>query len=52
MTDPAAVTAGFRQALRTCVCFAMLAAVSGLAISSSRRQPSRQAEPADLPAAA
>jgi EmrB/QacA subfamily drug resistance transporter len=43
--SPAAVTAGFRPALWACVCFAVLAAVSGIAITSSRRKASTQAEP-------
>ncbi|MBV9800602.1 MAG: MFS transporter [Solirubrobacterales bacterium] len=47
--SPAAVTAGFRPALWTCACFAVLAALSGIAITSSRRERSRKAEPADLP---
>lgn len=47
--SPASVTAGFRPALWTCACFAVLAALSGIAISSSRRRTSIQAEPADLP---
>jgi EmrB/QacA subfamily drug resistance transporter len=45
---PAAVTAGFRPALWTCVCFAVLAAVSGIAIASSRRGISAQAETAGV----
>jgi EmrB/QacA subfamily drug resistance transporter len=47
--SPAAVTAGFRPALWTCACFAVLAALSGLAITTSRREPSTRA---DLPFAA
>jgi EmrB/QacA subfamily drug resistance transporter len=47
--SPAALTASFRPALWTCVCFAVLAALSGIAISSSRRRASRRIEPADLP---
>ena len=50
--SPADVTAGFRPALWTCVCFALLAALSGIAIASSRRETSTQAEPAELPIAA
>jgi EmrB/QacA subfamily drug resistance transporter len=50
--SPTAVTAGFRPALWTCVCFAVLAALSGIAISSSQRPASRRIEPADLPAPA
>jgi EmrB/QacA subfamily drug resistance transporter len=45
----AAVTAGFRPALWTCAAFAVLAAVSGIAIASPRRDTSTHAEPADLP---
>jgi len=47
--SPTAVTAGFRPALWTCACFAILAALSGGAITSSRRKASTKAEPADLP---
>jgi EmrB/QacA subfamily drug resistance transporter len=47
--SPAAVTAGFRPALWVCVCFAVLAALSGLAIASPRRETPSRAEPADLP---
>jgi EmrB/QacA subfamily drug resistance transporter len=50
--SPAAVTAGFRPALWACVCFAVLAAFSGIAIGSSRRVTSSQLEPADIPLAA
>jgi EmrB/QacA subfamily drug resistance transporter len=49
---PAAVTAGFRPALWACVAFAVLAAVSGLAMSASRRDRTVEAEPVDLPIAA
>jgi EmrB/QacA subfamily drug resistance transporter len=55
--SPASVTAGFRPALWACVCFAVLAAVSGVAMASrSRRGPRLAAdsapEPTDLPMAA
>jgi EmrB/QacA subfamily drug resistance transporter len=50
--SPAAVTAGFRPALWACVCFAVVAALSGIAISASRRETSTHAELADLPIAA
>jgi MFS family permease len=50
--SPAAVTAGFRPALWACVCFAVLAALSGAAIGSSRRKSSTQVEPVDLAIAA
>jgi EmrB/QacA subfamily drug resistance transporter len=51
--SPAAVTAGFRPALWACVCFAVLAALSGLGIASSRRrETSTAAEPADVAVAA
>jgi hypothetical protein len=43
--SPASVTAGFRPALWACACFAVLAAVSATAITSSRRETSTQAEP-------
>jgi EmrB/QacA subfamily drug resistance transporter len=50
--SPAAVTAGFRPALWVCVCFAVLAGLSALAITPSRRRASTQADPAELPIAA
>ncbi len=50
--NPASVTAGFRPALSACVGFAVLAALSGIAIGGSPREPSRQPETADLPSAA
>ena len=50
--SPAAVTAGFRPALWACVCFAVLAALSGIAIVPLRRKTSTQAQPVDLPLAA
>jgi EmrB/QacA subfamily drug resistance transporter len=50
--SPAGVTAGFRPALWACVAFAVLAALSGLAISSARREQSRSPEPAEVPVAA
>jgi MFS family permease len=50
--SPAAVTAGFRPALWVCVAFAVLAAATAIGITSSRRETSTQAEPADLPVAA
>jgi EmrB/QacA subfamily drug resistance transporter len=50
--SPAAVTAGFRPALWTCACFALLAALSGIAITSSRRRASTATKPTDVPIAA
>jgi MFS family permease len=50
--SPAAVTAGFRPALWVCAGFAVLSAVSALAMTSSRRQTAARAEVADLPIAA
>jgi len=50
--SPTTVTAGFRPALWACVCFAVLAALSGLAMTSPRRRPSTQLEPADIAVAA
>jgi MFS family permease len=50
--SPAAVTAGFRPALWACVCFAVLAALSGITISSSRSKTSTDAQPAEVPIAA
>ena len=47
--SPAAVTAGFRPALWVCACFAVLAALSALALVSSRRPASVKSEPVDLP---
>jgi hypothetical protein len=49
---PAAVATGFRSALWVCVCFAVLAAISGLATTSIRQRTSGQIEPADVLAAA
>ena len=50
--SPAAVTAGFQAALWACVCFAVLAGLSAVAITSSRPKTAAQAELADLPIAA
>jgi EmrB/QacA subfamily drug resistance transporter len=50
--SPAAVTAGFRPALWACVGFAVLAAFSGIAITSSRSKTLIQAEPTEQPVAA
>jgi EmrB/QacA subfamily drug resistance transporter len=50
--SPAAVTAGFRPALWACVCFAVLAAVTGIAMTASRRATSSPVELADVPVAA
>jgi EmrB/QacA subfamily drug resistance transporter len=50
--SPATVTAGFRPALWTCACFAILAALTGIGITSSRTEAPTQARPADLPVAA
>jgi MFS family permease len=50
--SPAAVTAGFRPALWTCVCFAVLAALSAVAMTSPQRERSTRAEPEGLPIAA
>ena len=49
---PATVTAGFEPALWTCAALAVLATVSALGITSSRRDTPTQAELADLPIAA
>jgi EmrB/QacA subfamily drug resistance transporter len=49
---PAAVASGFRPALWVCVCFAVLAALSGLATTSRRRPNSIRIHPADALAAA
>jgi EmrB/QacA subfamily drug resistance transporter len=50
--SPESVTAGFKPALWACAALAVLAAVSALGITPSRRQTSTQAEPAELPIAA
>jgi membrane protease YdiL (CAAX protease family) len=50
--SPESVTAGFKPALWACAALALLAAVSALAITPSRRQRSTQAEAAELPVAA
>ena len=50
--SPAAVTAGFRPALWACVSFAVLAALTGIAITARRRQASTHAAPAEPPIAA
>jgi EmrB/QacA subfamily drug resistance transporter len=50
--NPSTVTAGFRPALWTCVGFAILATLSGIAIGSTRRKNATQLEAADLPIAA
>ena len=50
--SPAAVTAGFKPALWVCAGFAFLAALSGVAMTSSRRATSTDVEPAELPVAA
>ncbi len=50
--SPAAVTAGFRPALWACACFALLAAVSALWISSRRAEAIVAVEAAELPLAA
>src|SRR5205085_4348583 len=50
--SPTAVTAGFRPALWTSACFAVLAALSAIAMTESRGEASTQVEPADLPVAA
>jgi EmrB/QacA subfamily drug resistance transporter len=49
---PATVTAGFRPVLWACVGFAVLAALSGVALGTARRQDASQLETADLPIAA
>jgi EmrB/QacA subfamily drug resistance transporter len=48
--SPGAVAAGFGPALWACMCFALLAAVSGIAMRPSRRQVVTHGEPADSPA--
>ncbi len=47
--SPTAVTAGFRPALWTCVAFAVLAALSGVAIARSPREPAVVREAGELP---
>ena len=50
--SPAAVTAGFRPALWVCVCFAVIAALSGLAITTSRRATAVPVDASGVPIAA
>jgi EmrB/QacA subfamily drug resistance transporter len=50
--SPTGVNAGFRPALWVCACFAVLAAVSALAMTSPRRAPAAQAELGEAPVAA
>ena len=50
--SPAAVTAGFRPAMWACACFTVLAALSAITMTSSRRHAAAHAQPADLPVAA
>jgi EmrB/QacA subfamily drug resistance transporter len=47
--SPVAVSAGFGPALWACVCFAVLAAVSGIAMRPSHREVVAHGEPADVP---
>ena len=47
--SPTAVTAGFRPALWICATFAILAALTGIAITRSRREPAAVPEAAELP---
>jgi EmrB/QacA subfamily drug resistance transporter len=49
--SPAAVTAGFRPALWACSCFAVLAALSAVAITAGRREAPALAEAAEMPVA-
>jgi EmrB/QacA subfamily drug resistance transporter len=48
LSDPAAVTAGFRPALWSCVLFAALAAMTSLAISTRTSRASADTHPADI----
>ena len=50
--SPAAVTAGFRPALWSCVIFAVLAAVTAAGITAAPRRASTKTPAADLPVAA
>ena len=50
--SPAGVTAGFRPALWACAGFAVLAAVSAIAMTSSHRRAAPHAELAEAPVAA
>ena len=50
--SPASVTAGFRPALWTCACFAVLAALTAFCISPPRTAAIVPVEAADLPVAA
>jgi EmrB/QacA subfamily drug resistance transporter len=46
--DPAAVTAGFRPALWSCVAFALLAALTSIAITAHRSRATPDTDPADV----
>ncbi len=52
LSDPAAVTAGFRPALWSCVLFATLAALTSVAISARSPRESDPTYAADIPVAA
>ena len=52
LSDPAAVTAGFRPALWSCVLFATLAALTSVAISARSPRASDPTYAADIPVAA
>jgi membrane protease YdiL (CAAX protease family) len=47
--SPTGVTAGFRPTLWTCATFAILAALSGIAITRSRRETAARPDSAELP---
>ena len=48
LSDPAAVTAGFRPALWSCALFATLAALTSVAISTRTSRASADTHPADI----
>ena len=52
LSDPAAVTAGFRPALWSCVLFATLAALTSVAVSARPSRASDTTYAADVPVAA
>lgn len=52
LSDPAAVTAGFRPALWSCVLFATLAALTSLAITTRSSRPSADTQTVDVLVAA
>lgn len=52
LSSPAAVTAGFQPALWACTGFALLAALSAIGMTPSRRRAADRTQPAEVPSAA